>query len=165
MQSAPNPKNEDARIKKVIDLGILDTAKEERFDSITKETTKIFNVPISTITIMDKNREWYKSCQGLDTKEAPRAISFCAHAMESKNLFIIKDTLEDDRFKDNPMVIGKPYIRFYAGISLFDKDNLSIGVFCIKDTKPRDLSLEEIGLFIDLASRSEAELNKKTPTT
>jgi GAF domain-containing protein len=160
MQSAPNPKNEKERLKKVMELGLLDTKPQERFDVITREATEAFNVPISTITIIDKKREWYVSCQGLDTKEAPRAVSFCAHAMAARNLFIIGDTLEDDRFKDNPMVIGKPHIRFYAGISLLGKDGLNIGVFCIKDTKPRGLTIKEISMIMEFAKRAEDELNK-----
>ena len=84
MKSAPLPKNEQQRMEKVQALGLLDTKPEERFDEITRDAIKVFNVPISTITIVDENREWYKSCQGTDTKEMPREVSFCAHAMLSK---------------------------------------------------------------------------------
>lgn len=160
MQPAHIPKNETERLKKVIELGILDTKPEERFDQITREAIKAFNVPICTITIMDEKREWYKSCQGLETKEASRAISFCAHAMLSRDLFIVEDTLKDDRFKDNPMVVGKPFIRFYAGKSLYSYDGINIGVFCIKDVKPQSLNVQEVSLLIDFAKRAEAELNK-----
>lgn len=162
MQSAPIPDNEKERLEKVMQLGILDTEPEERFDAITRDAIQAFHVPISTITIMDKEREWYKSCQGLDTREAPREISFCAHAMLSKvnHLFCVEDTLKDARFKNNPMVIGKPYIRFYAGVSLFGTDSMNIGVFCIKDTKPRVLTPEEVALMMQFARRAEAELQK-----
>ncbi|MFA6006312.1 MAG: GAF domain-containing protein [Candidatus Paceibacterota bacterium] len=160
MQSAPLPENEEERLKKVIELGILDTEPEERFDAITRDAIKAFDVPISTITIMDSNREWYKSCQGVDVKEMPREVSFCAHAMLAKDTFIVEDTLLDDRFKDNPMVTGKPYIRFYAGVAL-KKDGLTVGVFCIKDTKPRKLTVEDVARLIVFAERAEAELNKK----
>lgn len=138
MQTAPIPQNEKERLQKVMELGLLDSEQEERFDTITKEATKTFNVPISTITIVDEDREWYKSCQGLDIKEAPRAVSFCAYAMMTRDIFIVEDTLKDERFKDNPMVIGKPYIRFYAGASLYSPDGINIGIFCIKDTKPKN---------------------------
>ncbi|MFA5995053.1 MAG: GAF domain-containing protein [Patescibacteria group bacterium] len=160
MQSAPIPENEKERLKKIMELGILDTKPEERFDIITREATKALNVPISTITIIDDKREWYKSCQGLDINEAPREISFCAHAMMSRVLFFVEDTLKDDRFKNNPMVIDKPYIRFYAGASLYSKDGVNIGVFCIKDTKPRSLTTKEVARLIDFAKRAETELNK-----
>jgi len=160
MRSASLPKNERERLKKVMELGILDTEPEERFDVITKEATEVFKVPISTITIIDEEREWYKSCQGLETNEVPRGISFCAHAMLSRDIFIIEDALRDDRFKDNPMVVGPPYIRFYAGCSLYSKDGISIGVFCIKDIKPRKLSAKEVTLLMEFAERAEKELDK-----
>lgn len=161
MQSAQIPSNEDERLRAVMELGILDTKPEERFDAITKEATEAFNVPISTITIMDADREWYKSCQGLDVREASREISFCAHAMLAKNLFIIEDTLKDERFRDNPMVTGTPHIRFYAGAALRNKHGVIIGVFCIKDTKPRVMDAKDIALMMSFAARAEAELNKK----
>jgi len=161
MQSAPIAKNERERLQKVLELGILDTEPEESFDVITKEAQNIFKVPIATVTIIDEKREWYKSCQGLNAKEAPREISFCAHAMLSETVFIIEDTLKDSRFRDNPMVMGEPYIRFYAGVSLHNKDFVSIGVFCVKDTKPRIFSTTEIGKLLELASRAEIELNKE----
>lgn len=161
MQSAPIPSDEDERLKGVIDLGILDTKSEERFDAITKKAIAAFNVPISTITIIDANREWHKSCQGLNTREAPREISFCAHAMLSKNLFIVEDTLKDERFRDNPMVIGEPHIRFYAGAALRNKHGVTIGAFCVKDTKPRTMGAQEVALMMEFAARAEAELNKE----
>lgn len=160
MQLAPIPPNEEERLNKIKELNILDTEPEERFDSITKRAVEEFEVPISTITIIDKDREWYKSCQGLDVKDAPRSISFCAHAMLSKEVFIIEDTLKDDRFKDNPMVINKPHIRFYAGVALHDKNGIVVGVFCIKDTKPRQLSTARIARLMEFASQAETELNK-----
>ena len=158
MQSAPIPENEKERLRKIMELGILDTEPEERFDVITREATKAFNVPISTITIIDGEREWYKSCQGLDIKEAPRAASFCAHAMMATDLFFVEDASKDERFKDNPMVAGKPYVRFYAGVSLYSEDGINIGVFCIKDIKPRSLSAKDIAMLIDFAKRAEDEL-------
>ncbi|MEK7582049.1 MAG: GAF domain-containing protein, partial [Patescibacteria group bacterium] len=125
MQPVQIPQNEKERLQKIMELGILDTKQEERFDVITREATKSFNVPISTITIVDENREWFKSCQGLDVKEMPRESSFCAHAMLSRNVFVVIDTLKDDRFKDNPQVTDKPYIRFYAGVSLYSKEGIN----------------------------------------
>ena len=161
MIKAPVPQNEEERLEAVHGMAILDTKPESRFDAITKEATKLLNVPISTITILDEKREWFKSCTGLDQKEGERAISFCAHALVVKDLFIVQDTLKDERFKDNPMVTGYPFIRFYAGQSLLDhKTGQPVGVFCIKDKKPRDLSIEEMGVFINLANLAEEELNK-----
>lgn len=162
MQKAPIPNNEEKRLCTVQDLKILDTELEERFDILTKEATKRFNVPISTITIMDRDREWFKSAQGLDAKEGPRDISFCGHALVSEVMMIIEDTLKDPRFSDNPMVTHTPFIRFYAGKSLYDrKSGLPVGVFCIKDYKPRKMDLDEINDFLELATKAEEELNRE----
>ena len=162
MQIAPIPDNEEERIAAVHRMTILDTAPEERFDILTKEAVERLKVPISMVTILDSDREWFKSCQGLDQESGDRRISFCGHALLATNIFIVEDTLKDPRFSDNPTVIGSPHIRFYAGIALFDySTNFPIGVFCVKDTKPRSLSLEEVGILTDLADRAEKELNKK----
>ncbi len=160
MKKAPIPQNETARLEALKQLGILDTPTEERFDQITKEATAKLQVPVSTISIIDEDREWFKSCQGLDNKEGARDISFCGHAMLSREIFIIEDTLQDERFKDNPYVTGKPGIRFYAGIALHDQaSGLPIGVLCVKDFKPKKMSLEEIEILMKLATKAEDELN------
>jgi GAF domain-containing protein len=161
MQKAPIESNEEQRLTALHNLAILDTEPEERFDFLTKQAIQKLNVPISTISIIDKNREWYKSCQGINQKENPRETSFCGHAMFSLILFIVEDTLKDARFVDNPMVINPPYIRFYAGIRLLDhKTNLPIGVFCVKDIKPRKLSLAETEILMDLGAQAEKEINQ-----
>ena len=160
MKLAPIPKNEKERLAAVKKLSILDTVPEERFDRITKEAVDRLKVPISTITIVDENREWFKSCQGLDQTQGARDVSFCGHAMLSDSIFIIEDTLKDDRFADNPMVVNPPHIRFYAGVMLKErKSNLPVGVFCVKDTKPREFSSDEVGTLIELAHRAEDQLN------
>lgn len=157
------PENEKERLEAVHRLAILDTEPEVRFDDITKEAVEKLKVPISTITILDKNREWFKSYQGLSKREGERAMSFCGHALLAKNIFFVEDTLKDPRFADNPMVVGYPYIRFYGGIALVDhKTGQYVGVFCVKDTKPRTFNAEEVEILIDLADRAERELNKET---
>ncbi len=162
MQKAPIPKFEGERLCALEGLKLLDTATEERFDKITKKALERFSVPISTITLVDKDREWFKSVQGLTAKEGPRDISFCGHALMSEVILIIEDTLEDQRFADNPMVKGEPFIRFYAGKSLYErKSHLPVGVFCIKDTKPRKFGLSDMNDFLDLASQAEEEINRK----
>ncbi len=163
MKTAPIPQNEQDRLCAVLGLKILDTATEERFDLITREATKLFGVPIATITIVDRDREWYKSVVGLEKRQGPRDISFCGHALLQEDILIIEDTLENSAFKDNPMVIGEPRIRFYAGKSLYDwEKHLPVGVFCIKDYAPRRLSDKEINDFLILASRAEEEVNRPT---
>lgn len=162
MQLAPIPKNDKERVCALDGLKLLDTASEERFDCLTKEAIKRFSVPISTITLVDKDREWFKSMQGLKAREGPRNISFCGHALMSEIILIIEDTVADPRFADNPMVKNEPFIRFYAGKSLYDKEsNLPVGVFCIKDRKPRKMSATDVADFLDLADRAEKEVNKK----
>jgi GAF domain-containing protein len=130
MIKAPISENEKDRLCVVQGLKILDTEPEDRFDRITKEAISRFSVPISTISILDKDREWYKSAQGLKQKQGPRDISFCGHALLHELIYIVEDTLKDPIFSDNPSVIGNPYIRFYAGKSLLEKETgLPIGVF------------------------------------
>ncbi|MFA6076877.1 MAG: GAF domain-containing protein [Candidatus Paceibacterota bacterium] len=161
MQKAPVPDDENKRLEAVHRMAILDTKPEERFDVLTREAVEKLRVPMSMVAILDSNREWFKSCIGVENKEGDRTVSFCGHTLLAKNVFIVEDTLNDPRFMDNPMVVGSPFIRFYAGIALFDyKTRQPIGVFCIKDTRPRKLSLKEVAIFIDLAERAEIELNK-----
>ena len=160
MQLAPIAEDEEKRIEALHSMAILDTKPEERFDVLTREATKKLNVPIATINIIDSQREWFKSCQGLDEKESKREISFCGHALLAKYIFIVGDTLKDERFADNPMVVGPPFIRFYAGQALLDhKTGQPVGVFCVKDIKSRTFNVNEINIFTDLAERAEKELN------
>ncbi len=156
MVTAPMHPEEKKRLDILYSKNILDTESDPRFDEITNLAAKEFNVPISTISILDENREWFKSCVGLDIKEGARDVSFCGHALVENDILICEDTLEDERFSDNPYVIGEPFIRFYAGMKLLDKNSgMPMGVFCIKDKKPRKLSLVEMGKFLELAAKVE----------
>lgn len=160
MITAPIPVDEEQRIAALNAMRILDTPPEERFDRITKQALEALHVPISTISILDKDREWFKSCQGIQQREGKRSISFCGHALFSHDVFIVEDTTKDERFSDNPYVVGQPFVRFYAGMALYDqRTKLPMGVFCVKDLKPRSLSMEEIGTFLELAKQAEHELN------
>lgn len=151
MKKSTIGENKDARICSLYGLNLLDTDPEERFDVITDKALKKFNVPISTITLVDKDREWFKSAKGLNKKEGPRDTSFCGHALMQEDMMIIPDTLEDYRFSDNPKVINQPYIRFYAGKSLYDrKTNQPVGVFCVKDYEPRYFDKKNISDFLEL---------------
>lgn len=153
---------ENERMEAVYKLGILDTPQEQPYDDLTKDAIDRLAVPISTISIIDNNREWFKSCQGMATKEGPREIAFCSYAMLAENVFIIEDTHMDDRFKNNPYVTGYPYVRFYAGIALYDSvSRLPVGVFCVKDIKPRKLTLEEMGIFMEIAEKVEQLINSR----
>lgn len=156
---APIPADEKERLESLKNLDILDTKREERFDRITKVAAFVFDVPISTVTLVDSNREWFKSCQGLKSHEGDRAISFCGHALLEKDMLLIPDAKLDPRFALNPMVIGEPFIRFYAGIPLKSADGKRVGAFCIKDHKPRNLSEEELEVLRSLSKWAELELN------
>lgn len=154
--------SEAARQDAVERLGVLETPPDPRLDALTSQATIRLRAPIATVSILDKDREWYKSCQGLDAKEGPREIAFCSWALYAHDIFIVNDTLKDPRFVNNPYVVGKPYIRFYAGFAILDRQShLPIGVFCIKDTKPRELSVEEIGILFELSKQASDILNEK----
>ncbi len=161
MLTAPKFTNEKERQVAAMRLGLSADAKpENKFDVLTKEATERLKVPISTFTVLDANREYFKSCQGLDTAMGERAISFCGHALVSKELFMIPDCRKDPRFADNPMVTGKPFIRFYAGMALYDyMTRMPVAVFCVKDAKPRTFSLKELEIFLSLCTRAEELMN------
>ncbi|MGE1176850.1 sensor domain-containing diguanylate cyclase [Pseudomonas sp. BW7P1] len=152
------PVNEAARIQALHGLNLLDTAPEERFDRLTRLARRLFNVPIALVTLVDKERQWFKSCVGLDTTETPRSVSFCGHAILKDELLLVPDAREDERFHDNPLVTGEPKIRFYAGYPLTVPDGNKMGTLCLIDTKPRDLDDEERALLRDLAGMAEQEL-------
>ena len=159
MKKAPIPKNELKRITSLYALDLLDTPPEERFDQLTRCATKIFHVPISTLTLIDATREWFKSCQGLDKTQGDRAVSFCGHALVENKILVVQDTTKDERFADNPTVIGKPYIKFYAGVPIMSADGQRIGAFCIKDIKPREFSKDDQEILEGLARWAELEIN------
>lgn len=160
MKKPDNPKNEQERLALLRSLNILDTSAEERFDRISRVASKIFDVPITLVSLVDENRQWFKSCVGLDASETPRDISFCGHAILGDDIFYIPNALEDERFADNPLVTGPPNIRFYAGVPLKYKEE-AMGTFCLISDEPKTLSDEEQSLLKDMAGCIEAELDKK----
>jgi PAS domain S-box-containing protein len=139
MKIAPKPKDETARLEALYRYQILDTVSEECFDNITEMAAQICNAPFSTITLIDENREWYKSRVGITDEEAPRNISFCAHTIIEDDLLIVPDALEDPRFFDNPFVLEDPPLRFYAGMSFSTADGYKLGTLCVMDKVPREL--------------------------
>lgn len=155
----PNiPENEKQRLESLHALSILDTDEEERFDRITRMAKRLFDVSIALVSLVDENRQWFKSCVGLSVSEMPRDISFCGHAILDDDVFIIPETLNDERFVDNPLVIGAPKIRFYAGCPLKTSNGEKIGTLCIIDQKPRAFSDDDIAALKDLAAMVETEL-------
>jgi GAF domain-containing protein len=134
------PKNEAKRLQVLWQYNLLDTMPEEIFDELTELAGLICGAPISMITLVNERRQWFKSKVGVDTEENNRDVSICAHAILQKNLFIIPDATRDIRFKNNPLVTGKPKIRFYAGAPLVTHDGFPLGTLCVIDRIPRELT-------------------------
>jgi diguanylate cyclase (GGDEF)-like protein len=152
------PQDEETRLEALRSLDILDTKAEERFDRLTRMAKRVFGVPIALVSLVDENRQWFKSCTGLSTRETPRDISFCGHAILGNQIFIIPDASKDDRFADNPLVLNEPNIRFYAGCPIKTLNGAKLGTLCIIDRKPRTLDEEDLETLRDLASMVEQEL-------
>lgn len=143
--------NENERISELQALHVLDTPPEERFDRITRVAEAVFNVPIALVSLVDTNRQWFKSCVGLTATETGRDISFCGHAILGDEVFVIEDTLLDPRFADNPLVTGPPNIRFYAGCPIAMPSGNKLGTLCVIDSEPRKFSVKDGELLKDLA--------------
>lgn len=137
------PQNEAERIAVLHDLLILDTEPEQRFDNIIAYAHSRFGVEIALVSLIDTDRQWFKSACGLDAKETPRNISFCGHAILRDEIMIVQNALTDERFFDNPLVAGAPFIRFYAGAPLKLSNGHAIGTLCLIDSKPKRLEIEE----------------------
>ncbi len=158
MQKPAMPPDERTRLETLRSLNLLDTAPEERFDRLTRLAKRMFGVPISLVSIVDADRQWFKSKQGLDADETPREISFCGHAILGDEVFIIPNALKDDRFADNPLVTGEPNIRFYAGCPLKVHNGSKLGTLCLIDRAPRNFDEEDLALLRDLAAMAEQEI-------
>ncbi len=158
MIKPPVPANEEARLAALHALEILDTPAEERFDRITRLAQTLLDVPIAYVALIDANRQWFKSCQGLGGAETSRDVSFCGWAIMQDEMLVIPDAYEDKRFADNPLVTGEPFIRFYCGQSLKSAEGLNVGTLCLVDRKPRALTQRDHDRVLDLARMAEREL-------
>ena len=153
------PPDEDQRLASLRELSILDTPAEERFDRITRIAAALTNVPFCLISLLDLNRQWFKSCYGGDWTETSREFSFCSHVVSNRKSVIVADTYLDDRFADNPLVTGEAHVRFYAGFPIFHDDGSCLGTLCLVDIRPRILTAETIRLLEDLVSLAQQEIN------
>lgn len=140
---APTPKNEKKRLQVLWQYDILDTVPERVFDDLTELAATICEAPIALITLVDENRQWFKSRLGITANETSRDVSFCGHAIMEDKLFIVPDAVHDQRFARNPLVLGDPKIRFYAGAPLVTPDGHALGTLCVIDKVPRTLRPEQ----------------------
>lgn len=157
MIEASRPANEPERLRSLEELGLLDTPPEERFDRVTRLARRLFNVPIALVSLVDGERQWFKSRQGLDVEQTARSISFCGHAVVGRDTLVVEDAHNDARFDDNPLVRGDPGIRFYAGQPLATADGSKVGTLCLIDRTPRTLSSDDLQALHDLAAMVESE--------
>lgn len=144
MEIAKVPNNEKERLKALHSYNILYTDFEKQYDEIVKLASYICDTPIAVISLVDKDKQWYKAKVGIEARETSRDLSFCAHAINLDDTLIVNDALEDNRFFDNPLVTEEPNIRFYAGVQLRTKDGHVLGTLCAIDRKPRELSQEQL---------------------
>jgi GAF domain-containing protein len=159
MKTPPAPINEAQRLDALHSLRILDTPPEERFDRLTRLARRLFDVPQALVSLVDEDRQWFKSHSGTEVTETPRDVSFCGHAILGDEVFVVPDACQDPRFADNPLVTGEPGIRFYAGCPLSVGSGLRIGTLCIIDYRAREFSAEDAELLQDLARMAEQELS------
>lgn len=151
MQEPRLPENEAARIATLHSLNILDTPRDDRFDRYTRMAARIFDMPIALISLVDESRQWFKSVEGFEVSETPREVSFCGHAILGDEVFEVRNTRQDPRFRDNPLVLEQPHIRYYAGAPLHTPNGHKIGTLCIVDRVPRQLRDEDKAMLKDLA--------------
>lgn len=150
--------DDEERLRALSDYRVLDTPPEQVFDNLTRMATEIFRVPIALVSLVDEERQWFKSRVGLDVSETPRAHAFCDHAIRGDGPMVVKDATGDPRFVDNPLVTGEPGIRFYAGVPLRTPEGHGLGTLCLIDRVPRDLDPGKLRLLERLADQARIEL-------
>jgi signal transduction histidine kinase len=158
------PADEAERLHDLRCMQVLDTPTEERFERITRLARRLVKAPIALICLVDAERQWFKSHQGIETSETVRSISFCSHTLLQDSVLVVADARHDSRFADNPWVTGAPNVRFYAGAPLRSKWGRKVGTLCVFDNVPRELSADERDSLRDLADWVEGELTNTALT-
>src|SRR5215475_6468825 len=143
MATPPPIKSEAARVAALHRYAILDTEPEQAFDDLVLLASFICKTPIALISLVDENRQWFKSKLGVSISETSREIAFCSTVIQQSDVFVIPDTLNDERFRDNPLVVSEPNVRFYAGAPLIDEDGHALGTICVLDRIPRELAPDQ----------------------
>ena len=158
MLPAPIPAADDDRLRALRELLILDTPPEERFDRIVAFAASEFDVPIALVSLVDRERQWFKARVGLEACETSREISFCGHAILQSDLFAVLDATRDPRFADNPLVVGAPFMRAYLGAPLRLPGGEAVGTLCLIDTRPHDFDAMDRAILATLRDLVVAEL-------
>ncbi|MBN9409940.1 MAG: GAF domain-containing protein [Burkholderiales bacterium] len=158
--------DESRRLTALRRLMVLDSSAETAYDDITRLASQTFGAPISLISLIDEDRQWFKSRVGLEMQETPRDWSFCSHAIEQPDeVLVVRDAQLDPRFRNNPMVTGSPHIRFYAGAPLVTATGEAIGSLCVIDSKPRDIDPAKLAELQFLAAQVVAMMQKRAEFT
>jgi PAS domain-containing protein len=151
--------DESKRLAALVELDLLDSPPEKEFDDLVRLASAVCDAPISLVSLVDAHRQWLKASFGIDAKETPRDISFCTHAIQQSDVFVVEDATQDERFRNSPMVTGDPTIRFYAGVPLRAPNGYAVGTLCVIDLVARRLTESQKDALIILGTQVEARMD------
>lgn len=143
MTTAPAPITDQARVAALQKYAILDTEPEQAFDDLTLLASYVCKTPIALISLVDEDRQWFKSRVGMSVSQTSRQVAFCSTAIQQSDVLVVPDTLQDERFRNNPLVLSEPRIRFYAGAPLITEEGYALGTLCVIDQTPREFGADQ----------------------